>query len=194
MLTSRLHVRPGRAAGMQRAPPRPGARGTHARPVARASRDDDDDRVTYGAGWYDATRKAARRKPVCASVRLAVVKVRALSLLTPPTPYAPHKRPPAYYGFSMLVTTPPPRVQPSTVLPTSAPTTAASGKTFTLTRGTAANTRARRGERRGLRQSLTHPRLSGSGFNILSLLILLFVAVPIAGLVFAAQTFGTLWG
>ncbi|KAI8475538.1 MAG: hypothetical protein J3K34DRAFT_404497 [Monoraphidium minutum] len=34
----------------------------------------------------------------------------------------------------------------------------------------------------------------GSGFNILSLLAVLFVLTPVAGLAFAKLTYGTLWG
>jgi len=34
----------------------------------------------------------------------------------------------------------------------------------------------------------------GSRWNILNLLIILFVAVPLFGLLFAYQTYGTLWG
>lgn len=34
----------------------------------------------------------------------------------------------------------------------------------------------------------------GSPFNILTLLALLFVATPVAGLAFAKLTYGTLWG
>jgi hypothetical protein len=34
----------------------------------------------------------------------------------------------------------------------------------------------------------------GSSFNILTLLGLLFVLVPVAGLIFAYQSYGVLWG
>jgi hypothetical protein len=34
----------------------------------------------------------------------------------------------------------------------------------------------------------------GSPFNILTLLAFLFLAVPVAGLLFAKLTYGTLWG
>jgi hypothetical protein len=35
---------------------------------------------------------------------------------------------------------------------------------------------------------------AGSGVNVLTLLIALFVGVPVIGLVFAYQSYGVLWG
>ena len=43
-------------------------------------------------------------------------------------------------------------------------------------------------------RSLAPPSRTGSGFNVLNLVILAFVLTPVLGLAFAYWSYGTLWG
>lgn len=156
--------------------------------------------MTYGSGWFDATRKFGKMPKTGRTEKEALGAdnnvAQCVRLLQSTTLLTPHPRSPAPAAEYKEANR---RVRACCAGDRDASRSARpAAPCAPLSPGDAVfpAPQANNGkERKDLyTDNWDGSEYKGSQFNILNLLVVLFIGVPVLGLVFAYQTYGTLWG